>query len=232
MRRLYRSFFYAPKHEKVRDNVMLARAVVFVTVIVICLSAMSFAAYAHFSHTVTSPSNIIKATTFKIAVSVQKFDDAGNIIESIPPITTDYKSYRIPDLKAGETYTVTLEYMDSNMVKTGFVELAASGCKEIYHTCQLGIDENVQNGETKVVTFKLTVDKPTDLIMKTYWGTSSYYAEYLQKGDGIDFYITQNKTVNLAVIGAESVSENNGGESVVGADDNSSSEEIVVEGLE
>ena len=64
MKKLYNEFFYIPKYGKVKEKVMLMRTALTVVIMVVCLFAMSFTAYAYFSHNVTSGSNIIKAAYF------------------------------------------------------------------------------------------------------------------------------------------------------------------------
>ena len=81
MRKLYRELFYVPKHGKVNDKVMLGRIVITITIIVTCLVAMSFTAYAYFSYNVTSVSNTIKAAEFYTDVTVHIAETDGTEIE-------------------------------------------------------------------------------------------------------------------------------------------------------
>ena len=54
MRKLYNEFFYIPKHGKVREKVMLTRLTMTITIVIMCLAAMSITAYAYFSYNITS----------------------------------------------------------------------------------------------------------------------------------------------------------------------------------
>lgn len=70
MRKLYNEFFYIPKHGKVREKVMLTRIAMTVTIVIMCLAAMSITAYAYFSYNITSASNTIQAANFEAQITV------------------------------------------------------------------------------------------------------------------------------------------------------------------
>ena len=201
MRKLFNEFFYIPKHEKVREKVMLTRLVSTITVIVLCMAAMSFTAYAYFSYNITSGYNIIRSANFKTKVQVQIFDLDGNAVESnINPITSDYKSFKIEGLTVGETYTVNISPVkDEKSAKTGFIILTADNCPDTYYSQQLGKDEKVDAGETNKLSFKIIITDSTTVYLKAHWGTSSYYADFKNKAK--ELYITQDETVKLIVNG-------------------------------
>lgn len=70
MIKFHNELFYIPKHAKISDKAMLIRAAVTVVIMVVCLAAMSITAYAYFSCSVTSGSNIIKSANFDATISV------------------------------------------------------------------------------------------------------------------------------------------------------------------
>ncbi len=199
MRKLFNEFFYIPKHGKIREKVMLARIAATITIIVMCLIAMSFSAYAYFSHNIISGSNIIKAANFETNVQVQIKDSGGNVIETITPITSNYKSHKVQGLECNKFYTVTITPTDKSTAKTGFVIITAEGCEKTYHTQQLGVDESVAGGETRRIEFELMITEKTDVIFVAHWGTSSYYDDYKDKGDQEELYITNGDKVTMDV---------------------------------
>ena len=199
MRKLYNEFFYIPKHGKVREKVMLTRIAMTVTIVIMCLAAMSITAYAYFSHNVTSGSNIIKAAHFETKVSIQITDENEEAVD-INPITSNYQTYKV-GLDAGKIYTVTITPTENSTAKTGFVVITANGCEKTYHTQQLGIDTNIGEGETKTISFKLIVTDKTDVHFLAHWGTSSYYDAYKNKGDQEELYITQGEEIMMIVNG-------------------------------
>lgn len=195
MRKIFNEFFYIPQHEKVREKVMLARLVSTISIVIMCLSAMSITAYAYFSCNITSGSNIIKAAHFEAKVSIQITDENGEAVD-INPITSNYQTHKVT-LNAGELYTITITPTENSTATTGFMVITADGCDKTYHTQQLGVDESVVNGETPSITFKLSVTNSTEVKFFAHWGTSSYYDDYKNKGDSEEFYIIQNEEVTL-----------------------------------
>ena len=141
MRKLFNEFFYIPKHGKVREKVMLTRIAMTVTIVIMCLAAMSITAYAYFSYNISSGSNIIKAAHFETKVSIQITDENEEAVD-INPITSNYQTYKV-GLDAGKIYTVTITPTENSTAKTGFVVITANGCEKTYHTQQLGIDTNI-----------------------------------------------------------------------------------------
>ena len=200
MRKLYNEFFYIPKYGKIREKVMLARVAMTVVIMVVCLAAMSITAYAYFSYNVTSGSNIIRSATFKTEVQVQITDSNGKAVDTVKPITSDYKSFKIEGLTVGETYTISVAPIkDEKAAKTGFVIVTADNCPDTYYTQQLGKDENVEGGETNKLSFEIMITDSTTVYLRAHWGTSSYYDEFQNKAE--ELYITQNEVIKLVVNG-------------------------------
>ena len=154
MRKLYNELFYIPKHAKVSEKNMLARITLSITVVVACLIAMSISAYAYFSCSVTSASNVIKSANFDATVSV--VNEVGAEI----PLDTENGLQKA--ILAEGTYTVKLSKTDTSTAQTGFCIVTINGID--YHTQQLGS-----------VEFILKVPDATELTLNCHWGTSSYY---------------------------------------------------------
>lgn len=200
MRKLFNEFFYIPQHGKVREKVMLTRLASLITIVIFCLAAMSITAYAYFSYNVTSGSNIIRSATFKTEVQVQITDSNGKAVDTVKPITSDYKSFKIEGLTVGETYTISVAPIkDEKAAKTGFVIVTADNCPDTYYTQQLGKDEKVEGGETNKLSFGIMITDSTTVYLRAHWGTSSYYDEFQNKAE--ELYITQNEVVKLIVNG-------------------------------
>ena len=167
MRKLYRKFFYVPKHGKVRENVMLMRSALSIVIMVVCLAAMSITAYAYFFVTITSGSNIIRAANFEAQIEVTDSNGAPVLPASNEGAENVY-NFTTPG-----TYTVKLSKGDST-ADTGFCIITVSNAK--YYTQQIGIDVNAPNGERECVEFILQVDGPESIIFESHWGTSSTYS--------------------------------------------------------
>lgn len=72
LQELYQEFFHVGK--RVSDKVMITRVVTTASVIVTCLVAMSFSAYAFFSHSLTSGVNRIQSAVYELEVTPKEGD--------------------------------------------------------------------------------------------------------------------------------------------------------------
>ena len=199
MRNFYKEYFYVPKHAKIREKVMLTRVVTTVAVIIFSLIAMSISAYAYFSHNVTSGLSAIRTANFETKVQVKITDNEGNILETITPVTSNYKTFKVSGLEPLKKYTVTIIPTEQSSATTGFVTVRALSSEEIYHTQQLGIDKKAPNGKTDEFVFTLSVTNPTDVFLEAHWGTSTYYSAVSTLQEIEDFYITQKEEIEIKI---------------------------------
>ncbi|MBR6765865.1 MAG: hypothetical protein IKM06_05195, partial [Clostridia bacterium] len=199
MLNLYNELFHIPKHEKIREKVMLARITVTITIVILCLAAMSFTAYAYFSHSVTSGSSAMKSANFEIKLEIT--DENGVAVDNsqITTITADYRSFKIEGLTVGKSYTVTIKPTEQSTAMTGFAILTADNCAKTYHTQQLAKDVTAKGGQTPSLSFKLTITDTTNVYLKAHWGTSSYYDAYKDNGNNGELYITQGEEIELSI---------------------------------
>lgn len=198
MRNLYKKFFYVSKHSKIEEKVMLTRAIFALTSVITCLILMSVTAYAYFSCNVSSNSNTIKSATFATEVSV-KITDENVAISSSPTVTGNHLTHTISNLEVGKFYTVTVSLTDESSVKNGFVVVSANGCDKTYHTQQFVEQTNDSNVKTSSITFNIKITDSTDVTLLAHWGTSSYYADYNDKGENEELYILQNEEIVLII---------------------------------
>ena len=183
MRKLYNEFFYIPKHGKVREKVMLTRNAMTVTIVIMCLAAMSITAYAYFSYNITSGSNIIKAANFEANVSIT---DSNN-----DPVTvTKDGKVQTANLDAGK-YTIELTKGNST-ADTGFCVISIGD--KTYYTDQIGVDVKKDLTDA-TVKFDLWLSSPTKLEVLSHWGTSVYYG-YGDDGR-TEIFIVSDATVDL-----------------------------------
>ncbi len=206
MRKLYNEFFYIPKQGKIREKVMLARVITTVTIVIICLVAMSFTAYAYFSHNITSGSNTIKAANFDANISITNNASKNSTVS----ITNDGES-KTANLEAGK-YTVELT-KGSSTANKGFC-IITIGDKD-YYTDQIGVD-TAKNLDDAKVKFELRLSAPTKIKVVSHWGTSVYYdyedadrAEvFIASGAILDFTTkTDNKNQSTAKTESGSVTK-------------------------
>ncbi len=198
MKKLYNEFFYVPKYGKgkIREKVMLTRTAMTVVIMIVCLAAMGLTAYAYFAYNVTAASNVIKAANFETKVSIQ-ISDSNN-----EPVTMEQLNAKTQaaTLQAEKEYSVTIE--KAGTAQTGFCVISATGCDvEKYHTQQIGKDVKSNTEGKNVITFKLVVTDTTVVSFCSHWGTSSYYADYENKGENDALYIIDGETVTMQING-------------------------------
>ena len=190
MKKLLKELFYVPKYDKVREKVMIVQVAMSVSIIVMCLAAMSLSAYAFFSYNVPSASNTIQAANFEATVQIA--DKNGEPVA----VTTGGDNTHTAELKANTEYYITLQATDRSTAKTGFVIITAENCDSKYHTEQLGKDSN---GNAKTVTFWLKPNAATTVTFLSRWGTSSYYANYIQTGENSELYVLTDEHISLSI---------------------------------
>lgn len=186
MRKLYNEFFYIPKHGKIREKVMLTHVATTVTIVMICLAAMSITAYAYFSQSIASASNTIEFGNFKADVSITIKDSNNDTVT-----VTNERNIQSTTLDAGE-YTVLLS-KGASTANTGFCIITINDTE--YYTQQIGVDvKKNQTDENAKVKFTLKVSSATPIEVLSHWGTSSCYGYeeenknliYIESGDEID----------------------------------------------
>lgn len=198
MKKWYYALFCAPKQEKVKETVILARGALSVAVVVLCLAAMSLTAYAYFAKNVTSTLNAIRAAEFQTQIQVQQLDRNGQVVDTLS--VTPSGDVKYVQLQANVPYKVTVAPSQSATADTGFVVVKAENCPTVGHTQQLGTDTNANGGYTASVSFILQVGEATTVSFLDHWGTSSSYPGYQ---DPVRLYITQQAQIQLTVNGVE-----------------------------
>lgn len=200
MRKLYNEFFKISDDVKIRDKVMIARIILTVSIMVMCLTAMSMTAYAYFSHDIATSNNIIKSAEFSIELVIK--DAHGNAVELE---TVNSKTFKA-NFEKGRTYTVTVN--KAGDASTGFCTVYGENCTNgIYHTQQLG--ENGTAAKKNTITFTLSVSKDTVVTFTAHWGTSSKYTQFGTQGANGILYIEDEETVSLPIANADSLKSPN-----------------------
>ena len=181
---------------RISDKKMLWHVVMSTTVVLLCVAAMGFSAFAYFSYNLTSDYNFVKTGSFETRVDIT--DENG---DNISVITSDHKSHTAL-LSAGATYHVTLEHTNRSTVDTGFVVITAENCTvRSYHTAQIG---KSAVGASQTVSFWITPSDDTTVTFRSHWGTSTHYTEfnvsserYVSSGDSLSITINNPQTEEL-----------------------------------
>ena len=209
-RKLYKEFFYVPKYGKVREKVMMTRVTTMLTVIIVCLAAMSSTAYAFFSYNVTSSANTIKTANFATDVSI-KIESSGG--EDVEVRTSDHISHTAA-LVGGKTYYIMLQQTNKSTAKTGYMVVTATNCNSKYYTRQIGRNDD---GTSEKVAFELKPTADTVITFCSRWGTSSVYPDFKDIRDDKDLYIQDEETIALRINAAINSVTNNTTRPIVNA---------------
>ena len=223
MRKFYREYLHIPKDGKVREIVFFNYIAASVAFILACMMMMGYTGYAYFTCSVTSEANIIKSAGYDLDIDVEvsdTFSENGTESETDTDdsIEIDYTQPQV--FKADEVYYVTLsipdidntvtdtaqavpaddtDTSDTALASTGFcvikVEVEGEDAK-IYYTQQIGVDESVEGGYTKLIEFTIELQNDATITFTPHWGTSSYYgyASYDEKSSYVH-YIENGNTI-------------------------------------
>lgn len=197
MKKLYEEYFYIPEDGKIRDKVMVVRVAVTVAVMLACLFAMTFSAYAYFSHSVTSDSNVIKSADYDLTIIVKNDADPSTELTPSAP-----RTYTFDGTNAG-IYTVTLT--KAGEAKTGFcvIEVTVGGNVTRYYTNQIGLINGVAKNEFEFTIEATAIPAGGSVTVKfiPHWGTSSYYGSYDPSKNYIDGVSTNKIDVTVVSVG-------------------------------
>lgn len=201
MIKIYNEFFRVTDDGKVREKVMVMRTALTVIITIVCLFAMGISAYAYFSYDETSKSNIIKTASFETEISVLDIDSGFSPVDVEKLDQYTHKTALAPN----KPYEIRITR--AGTASTGFCVISAANCQiEKYHTQQIGMDVNSETAGIDTITFKITASNTTILTFYSHWGTSSQYADYVNKGVDGDLYIVNGEEVYLNIDGGSSIS--------------------------
>ena len=158
--------------EKVSEKNLLTRGLVTLTVVILCLAAMTLTAFAYYSLDIVSGSNKIKAAFFDVDVVI----DNGNITV-IPGANKTYSA----SLPAG-THSIKVAHSAQSTANNGFVMVETT--EGVYYTRQLTKSDN-----TDSLTFIFETNAEMAVKFSACWGTSIYH------NTRADIYITENNNV-------------------------------------
>jgi LysM repeat protein len=182
MKKWLDQFFYTPKYGKVTEKVFLTRMTASISMIVLCMAAMAFTAYAYFSHSVASGTNTLQAAHFDVDITITQNGAPVTVVRG------GADSYSVA-LKKDLTYAVTVQSTPGSTVGTGFVLITAG--QQRYFTQQ------VEKGTT--LHFSLVPTSDMSVTLLPHWGTSSHYDSFV-KGEDDAYYITAGEETSITAL--------------------------------
>ena len=112
MKNYFRKYLYVAKYEKAKESAIFRRIAISIALIVVSLAAMSFSAFAYFSHTASSGVITIKSANYDLDISVDGL------------IETDGKFIIANDTNADKNYTFTISVNQASTATVGYCKIA------------------------------------------------------------------------------------------------------------
>lgn len=172
MKKLFREFFYVPKHGngKVREKVVLARIAVYITIILVCMAAMSFTAYAYFSASVSSGVNNIQAASYDLdIVSLDGLVGENNFYTLDNSDGSNSKEYK---------FTLTKSAASTASVGYGKIEIKTDintdQTSQLFYTEPIGkfqVNGEPVTDNDRTVTITVPAGKSARVWFISEWGT-------------------------------------------------------------
>lgn len=189
MRKLLKELFYIPKYGKMSEKVFLSNIAISIVGIVLCLSTMALTAYAYYSWSLITPTQIIQAGYYECTVEIEKISEVTDNSD----LATDDETIILEGtdivLEAG-TYRITITKAENSTTSTGFCVMSVAG--EDYYTVQIDKTE-------EPVSFVLRINAELTVSFTPCWGTSSKYGmdakteeSYIEAGETVSVEVPQN----------------------------------------
>ena len=182
MKKIYEEFLKIPKNEKIRDKVMMTRISLSIVIMVLCLSAMGFTAYAYFACNITSAVTTIQSASFVLDVKVTDVTEQTEITpnEEEYYIFENVATEESPEVK-DRTYEFVLTKPKTATASVGygkFVVLTdvneADGSRQLYYTTPIGTyvkDGNTIESSEYKLQLRVPANKTVKVKVLAEWGT-------------------------------------------------------------
>lgn len=187
MKNFLSNYIIIPKYGTVREKVFMTRIALGLTAIIFCMAALTYSAYAYFSHGVSSNKTTIAAANYSLEYTVMVGDvrpqDGAATAETVTEIAPSdldgtYK------LEPG-VYTVKMTKPETSQASTGFCRIEVcdkNGNIDTRYTQQIG---RVSLEETQTTRYILIEVKNADAFLKltASWGTCARTDLILTSGE-------------------------------------------------
>lgn len=119
MKKFYDKHFRVKENEKIREHVMMMRIVLAVAVVCVSMCSMGITAYAFFTYTVTSSSNVIKAASYWTNKSAVEYGTDGSVVATI----SDDDGYLVLKNNSTEIHTFDLTLKAAGTASVGYARI-------------------------------------------------------------------------------------------------------------
>lgn len=191
------NYIIIPKYGTVREKVFMTRIALGLTAIIFCMAALTYSAYAYFSHGVSSNKTTIAAANYTLEYTVM----AGDVRPQEGVTTAETATEIAPSdldgtykLQPG-VYTVKMTKPLTSQASTGFCRIEvcdAKGNTATHYTQQIG---KVSPEEVQTTRYILIEVKNADAFLKltASWGTCARTDMILTNGE-LEFAADSNNS--------------------------------------
>ena len=186
MKSFLANYIIIPKYGTVREKVFMTRIALGLTAIIFCMAALTFSAYAFFSHGVTSNPSKITAANYELNYTVLVGDNrpqegvvTADEPEVIAPSDLD-GNYKLP---AG-TYTIVMTKPETSKASTGFCKIEVcdtTGNNSLHYTQQIGKVSATDSVTTRHILIEVK-DGTAFVKLTASWGTCARTEMIIQDG--------------------------------------------------
>lgn len=197
MNEFYKKYLFVPKSGtgKVREKVMLTRIGISIALIIVCMAAMSFTAYAYFSADITSSNNVIKTANWEVDVEAESdvtfnegyylLDNSANSNERIYVFT----------VKKGQNANATLGYSRIDVKNDTDNYLSV----QTFYTEPIGqflVDGNIVTDIDRVIKIAVPAGRIFKAQFIAEWGSCAKQP-IIEEGNGISLQNIQSSSDDL-----------------------------------
>ncbi|MBO5913211.1 MAG: hypothetical protein J6Q76_07055 [Clostridia bacterium] len=210
MKSFFVNYIKIPKYGTVREKVFMTRISLGLTFIIFCMAALTYSAYAYFSHSVTSDTYKITPASYSLNYTVYVGDKRPNgelnfveEAQTVRPSDLD-GTYR---LEPG-VYTIEMIKPDTATASTGFCRIEIcdiNGNKVTYYTEQIGKVSATESVITRHILVEIK-DHAAFVKLAASWGTCARVEQIISNSQ-LEFTATGNSNTETTERGEEQESE-------------------------
>ncbi len=175
MKKLFAQLFYAPKYASSTENTVLSKITVSIIMILLCLGAMSFSAYAYFTRTLSSSSMTASSASYALSVTVNgEIDNDGYVLienNGSEAVTYTFTLSTTSDTTASVGYCKMIAKTDSSPIS---VQTNGSGEEQIFYSAPIWKNgSTAEKPSTLVYTLTVPAGKTAGILFVSAWGSCS-----------------------------------------------------------
>lgn len=165
--------------------------------ILLCMFAMAFGAYAHFTNEKEASATVIRSAEYVLDWDITVNGETTKNGRIVCPDTDGLpKDYEIKmTLSAENTAATGFCVIDIYEYAEGYITRENATPKIVLHTVQIGEDVSIPGGRRTTLTFTITVTSPAVITFTPNWGTSG---NYNYDNANSEFYVEEGEKIEVS----------------------------------